>query len=209
MDYPVTLDKTLHNFPVDQLGPQGQAAWQLLQDKGYEVKIGLTPELAASIMEMAVEPSIREYCPKDSSERFTNQAAIENWLQKGRAMFLLVKKDVLPETRLVGYGWVGAGRSPHVPEGEATFALRIGEAGQGRGLATSFSRLVISGAAILFDTTCVWLETWESNAGAVHIYHKLGFGDITQQASERPTATGGTVQDTRLYMTLADTLLNP
>jgi ribosomal protein S18 acetylase RimI-like enzyme len=204
MAYPTTFDTNLNDFPADKLGPVGQDAWRQLGEKGYEIKTGLTAEVAAAIYKLSLEPSIREYCPKDSSERFRDEPAVQLWLQKGRAVFLLVQKDT---GSVVGYGWAGPGTSTKV-EGDTTFAIRIAEAGQGQGLATSYTRLIIAGAAILFGAKNFWLETWQSNAGAVHVYHKIGAQDAGQEASQRPTMAGGTVQDTRLYMVLPGQLLN-
>jgi ribosomal protein S18 acetylase RimI-like enzyme len=91
-----------------------------------------------------------------------------------------------------------------VPGGETTFAIRVGEAGQGQGLATPFAWLIVVGAAQVYEARKFWLETWQSNEGAVHIYHKIGFVDVDSQNDTRPTTAGGEVPDTRLYMSLSD-----
>lgn len=179
-------------------GVYSEAAEELAQ-KGYEVCVGLTEEYADAIAEMSLQPSIKEYCPKDSSGRFASREATAEWIKKGRAVFLLVKSD---DKSLAGYGWVGSGTSAHVPGGETTFALRVGEQSQGQGLATPFSRLILAGSDVLYGAKKLWLETWQSNAGAVHIYHKVGFEDVHQHAGERATQNGGILTDTRLYMSL-------
>lgn len=209
MSYPTDFVNTPQPFPVNELGPQGKTAYHQLADKGYEVVVGLTPELADAIEQIAQEPSLKEYVPKDLTERFTDRQAVEKWLSKGRATFLLVRRDQGDGLVLVGYGWIGARTSDHVPGAESTFAIRVGEAGQGQGLATPFARLIISGAAILYDTQKLWLDTWESNAGAVHVYHKIGAVDVDNEVAERPTANGQDVPDNRIYMSLPDELLNP
>jgi ribosomal protein S18 acetylase RimI-like enzyme len=129
--------------------------------------------------------------------------ATEQWLTKQRAVFLLMDQG----GQLAGYGWVGASESELVPGGETTFALRIGEAGQGQGLATPYTQAMLTGAAALFGAKQFWLETWASNQGAVHVYHKVGFVDVAQVSGERPTTSGGMVADTRLYMSLPDGLV--
>ncbi len=85
--------------------------------------------------------------------------------------------------------------------------MRVGEASQGQGLATPFSRLILAGSATLYGSQDMWLETWASDGAAVHIYHKLGFEDVDSQVDQRPTAGGQTVADTRLYMSLPNELL--
>lgn len=179
-----------------------------LANQGYEVHTGLNTKFGDAIVEMALEPAIKEYCPNDSGSRFSDRHATENWLQKGRAVFLLLKHDYTDDDlHMVGYGWAGAAKSPHVPEGETTFAIRIGEAGQGRGLATPFAKLIVNASAILYDARNMWLETWKSNGGAVHVYHKIGFEDVTEVPAQRTTANGEKVPDTRIFMSLPNKLL--
>lgn len=207
MNFPYAFNEQTQSLPYDQFGPIGKGDFDLLADKGYEVRVGLTPELAAQITVLSEEKAIKEYCPKDSAERFASLEATQRWLTKGRAVFLLIKSDER-NPQVVGYGWVGPGKSEHAPGGEMSFAIRIGETGQGQGLATPYLRLILAGAAVMFKARNVWLETWQSNGGAVHVYHKIGAVDVAQEILERPTADGGTVRDTRLYMTIADNLLN-
>src|SRR5581483_3049165 len=129
----------LQQIRPDKVKPNAQTALSELNEKGFQVFTGLTPELAADVLIMSKEPAIREYCPKDSSERFSDQAAVQDWLSKGRAFFSLQR-----DGQLIGYGWTGQATSSHVSGGQTTFALRIGEAGHGQGLATPFSWVTIS-----------------------------------------------------------------
>jgi ribosomal protein S18 acetylase RimI-like enzyme len=204
MDYPTNFADDSQTYPVDKLGPVGRQAWQDLADKGYEVRVGLTKDMAGKIQTLSQEPSIREYCPKDYEERFSDEAATRHWLQKGRAMFTLLK-----DGQMAGYGWVGAGDSEQVPQGRHTFAIRLSEHFQGQGLAAPFMRLIISGGAILFGANDYWLEAWQSNAGAVHIYHKLGAVDEGQEMSDRKGRDGHQVSDIRLFLSLPNDAINP
>ena len=170
-----------------------------VEEKGFELHYGLTAEMAEAIVEMALEPAIKEYCPNDHGSRFSSLEATRAWLQKGRAVFLLVKGN-----QLAGYGWTGDSESRHVPGGQTTFAIRIGEAGQGQGMATPFARLIVAASAALNEAQDFWLETWQSNAAAVHIYHKIGFEDVAEESGERPTNEGGNVADTRIFMRLSN-----
>jgi ribosomal protein S18 acetylase RimI-like enzyme len=104
------------------------------------------------------------------------------------------------ERQLAGYGWVGAKHSAQVPGGETTFSLRVGENHQGKGLATPFAAALLAGAAVTYGTPHMWLETWASNAGAVHIYEKLGFHTVAEKSDTRPSVNGQMVADTRLFM---------
>jgi ribosomal protein S18 acetylase RimI-like enzyme len=204
-DFPTGFS-TIRPVSTMQAGDQAAAAFRQLAAQNYALHLGLTPEHAAQILTMSQEPAIREYCPKDSSERFTNRKATEKWLAKQRAVFLLFEQN--GTRRLVGYGWAGPAIDSHVPAGRMTFALRIGQAGQGRGLAAPFSWLIIAVTAKRYGVQHFWLETWASNGAAVHIYHKLGFETVAEESSRRPAAVGGTVADTRVYMYLPDKLLS-
>ncbi|PIZ62729.1 hypothetical protein COY17_01970 [Candidatus Saccharibacteria bacterium CG_4_10_14_0_2_um_filter_52_9] len=205
--FPSSFSDIARPLSPDQLSETARQDIERLAEQGYEIHFGLTPEYAEAIINMALELAIREYCPNDSGKRFASQEATKDWLSKERATFLLFKRNA-GGLQLAGYGWVGSGTSLHVPGGETTFALRIGEIGQGQGLATPFARLIVLGSASLYGARNMWLETWQSNGGAVHVYHKIGFVDVDQEAGERPTANGETVADTRLFMSLPDSQLS-
>lgn len=199
--FPDHYDDALQAVPVEQMSEAGQQAVASLQGKGYEVQTGLTPEYADAIAAMSREPSIKEYCPKDSSERFTTRETTAQWLSKKRATYLLLQVLDNGEKQLAGYGWVGAKQTSQVPGGATTFSLRVGENHQGKGLATPFACALLAAAEAVYDAPHMWLETWASNAGAVHIYQKLGFTQVAEKADERPSVSGQMVADTRLYMT--------
>lgn len=207
MNFPTSFDHQTTLVPSDKFGDIGAQDAQKLADLGYEVHYGLTTDFADSIARLALEPAIKEYCPNDCGNRFANRDATERWLAKARGTFLLLKRVEDKQPELVGYGWVGAGTNAHAPGGEATFAIRIGEAGQGQGLATPFARLIVFGAAVVYGAHDIWLETWQSNGGAVHVYHKIGFEDVAQEESERLTGDGTRIPDTRLFMMLSNDLL--
>ena len=199
--FPDSYDNELRPLPAEQMSEDGRAAIESLKTKGYEVQAGLTPEYADAIAAMALEPSIKEYCPNDSGSRFINRQTTADWLSKKRATFLLLHKSDNGQLELAGYGWVGAKQNLLISGGETTFSLRVSENHQGKGLAAPFSVSMLSAATAIYGAKHMWLETWESNGGAVHIYHKIGFTDVASKQEERPTATGQMVADTRLFMT--------
>jgi GNAT superfamily N-acetyltransferase len=200
--FPDAYDTALQPLPAEQMSEAGQQAIESLKSKGYEVQAGLTPEYADAIARLSLEPSIQEYCPKDSSERFTNREATAQWLSKKRATYLLLHRSDDGSLGLAGYGWVGTKQSPHVPGGETTFSLRVSENHQGKGLAAPFSVAMLAAATATYGAPHIWLETWASNGGAVHIYHKIGFNDVADQAEDRPSRVGPNVPDIRMYMTI-------
>lgn len=198
--FPTSFDQDLHSLPEDSLSFEAKQAIAYLRDKGYEVKSGLTTAIAEEISIMTQEKSIREYCPKDGSERFSNLETTKEWLSKSRAMYVLLYQPAQGEPTLAGYGWVGAKTSDHVSGGQTTFSLRVSEKHQGKGLAAPFSLCMLEAADVEFSAPHMWLETWKSNGGAVHIYHKLGFTDVGESRDTRPSTTGTDVEDVRIYM---------
>jgi ribosomal protein S18 acetylase RimI-like enzyme len=201
--FPTILTDTTQPLSELLVDSADQEIIQQLAAQNYEVHLGLTPEFAAAIAVIAEQSSIREYCPRDRAERFKNRTVTEEWLSKGRAVFLLLRRTDEGELQIAGYGWSGRGTSPEVPGGETTFALRINETDQGHGLSAPFAKLILSATTALYGAPYLWLETWASNGGAVHVYHKLGFATVTEKPGDRPTAVGQTVPDVRFYMTLS------
>src|SRR4051812_40826417 len=125
MNYPNSLAGQTQLLAKDQLNPKHAEAFDKLTAQGYEIHTGLTVGFADAITEMANEPSIRAYCPRDCTLRFADRKTTIQWLSKGRATFLLLKRSGSGQM-LGGYGWVGSASSPQVPGGETTFAVRIG-----------------------------------------------------------------------------------
>ncbi len=186
-----------------QLDPKLDPYINDLNTKGYKVAQGLNEDYAEQIVAMAKEPAIREYCPNDAEERFTNVESAKAWLSRAKAVFLLIDSS----NKLAGYGWVGVEPVTHIENSEVTFALRIGQSAGGKGLATPFSYLILYGANVLFGAKNIWLATWGSNAAAVHIYHKIGFKDAIEYPLTRQRPDGSKVDDHRYYMALDNSLL--
>ncbi len=197
--FPTTLDDQPVWLDPELLTTDAKVMLQFLHDTGYGVQIGITEEDAAKLSIISLQPSIRNYCPKDHTERFKNLEATQKWLVKGRATFLLKERNT---NDIAGYSWSGPGTNEHVPEGTLTGALRLNEQHQGKGLARPFLAVVLDYTTKNYPNEVVWFETWASNVGAVHIYEKLGFTIVDSSASTRKTDVGNTVEDTRLFMKL-------
>ena len=172
----------------------------VLESRGYNVSLGLTKSDAEKLSDISKQPSIKEYCPRDCSTRFKDLSSTESWLAKGHQVYLLKEKS---SGEIAGYAWSGNGTSPHIPEGSITCALRLNENFQGQGLATPFFAVVIAHTKKTYPGETIWLEGWESNLGAIHVYKKLGFKLVASEESTRPALNGETIQDTRLFMTLS------
>lgn len=207
-EFPTSFSQVRPLADKDMEGKAAGESLRHLMQNGYRVVCGLNEDYLRQVQALAAEPAMREYTPKDLTERFKDENTAHQWLSKGRAMYLLVKDVGTGQPALAGYGWAGAGRTDTVPNGRNTFAVRIGEIGRGQGLAAPFSWLIIAASAKQYGARDFWLETWQSNGAAVHVYHKLGFQDVAALAAERPAADGGSVADTRLFMELPNDRLS-
>ncbi len=199
-DYPTTFADDVFAEQGNDLSDTAKQALARLSEKGYVVHTGLRRTDVAALHALSLQPSIREYCPNDCTKRFKDEQTTANWLEKGRLAVLLVHKKT---GAIAGYGWFGPGTSEHVPSGRETFGLRVSEDHQGNGLATPFLTVILDLAKQRYEVQQLWLESWQSNAGALHVYQKLGFVTVHTEPARRPTKNNATTPDTRVYMVLA------
>lgn len=202
-------DFALVSTPIQKgLGQKGDEAIDFLDSKGFVVLDGFTEKIAQDVMEIAKQPHIREFCPRDvTDERFASIESTRHWLARKHAVFTLARDLGDNNWQTIGYGWTGPKTTLEVPGGEITFALRIGEDGLGQKLAAPFSQVILSATAKLYGGKHIWLETRASNGPGLHTYIKLGFKEITRQPSPLLTLSGEYVDDERVYMLFPDQLL--
>lgn len=197
--FPTTCTDTPLWLEAHDVAPHQRTHLETLADRGYRVQIGLTREDALQLSTLSQQPLIRTYARADSETRFKDYAATEQWLAKGRLVFLLKPVD---SPVVAGYGWTGPGTSPYVPAGTLTGGLRLSELHQGRGLARPFLSLVLAYTQRKKPNDVMWFGTWQSNEAAVHIYETVGFTTVADHPDHRLTLDGKTVDDVRLFMQL-------
>ncbi len=185
--------------PLDSHPMAVNDAINALADKGFGIQLGMTRKDTPALQLLSMQDSIRKYCPKDCTERFKDEQTIEHWLKKERLVFLLKQND---SGELAGIAWTGPGTSPRISDGKLTGGVRLSENFQGLGLATPFLAIVLGYTNHSYSSEILWFECWESNAGALHIYQKLGFQIVQTEPAPRPTPAGTTEPDTRVYMKL-------
>src|SRR5262249_45981907 len=150
------------------------------------IAVGLSRDMLPAIQTMAQQEHIADYCHRDMTEdRFATEDTTGHWLSRGRAFFVLAKKNENGELHPVGYGWSGPGKSSEVPEGETTWAVRLGNEAVGQKLSEPFSRIIVDATSSRFGADNIWLETWQSNAAGVHTYGKLGFELVGSKPDKR------------------------
>lgn len=155
----------------------------LLEGREFTITTGFPPEALTEMIPIANSEAVREFCPKDSLERFGDGEMAERWLKKGRELFLL--RD-MGNKALAGYGWTGSETSEHVPDADTTFAVRLSPAYAGRGLAPPFTRSIVASSRLLHGGS-TWLETWRSNEAAIRTYLKAGAVLVSTMDADRPS----------------------
>ena len=197
--FPTTFASTQQWLNAVETDTQTATSLEALAFKGYRMQLGLMRADVPSLQAMSVQDSIRAYCPKDCTKRFADEHTTEQWLKKGRLVFLLKEAS---SDDLAGIAWTGPGTSPHILDGKITGGIRVHEDHQGRSLAAPFLSATLSYTRACYSTDLVWFETWASNAGAVHTYQKIGFTAIGSDPTPRLLPNHTTAPDTRLYMIL-------
>jgi ribosomal protein S18 acetylase RimI-like enzyme len=204
--YPTDFTKCIEMVEPAELEPVNRFAAAQLLEKGYRLSVGVRGIDVPEIGRIARQAGVMEYCPGDAEDRFTSAMAMRTWMQKkeGRGMVLLRSQE---QCRVVGYGWVGPGRSRELPGCTTTFAVRLDEAVAGQGLGRLFTAGIVAVARRRYGATNIGLETWATNGAAVNSYRKAGAQFVHIGREElRPTldsryeSRGGQRPDHRISM---------
>jgi hypothetical protein len=196
--FPKTLVEQVQPITED-IGERGNDALARLNERGFTVARGLTPYYAGSLAVISQQDHIREYCPRDTAERFPTPPAIEKWHAKkdGRAPFLLLS-DVMYKGAPIGeaidgYGWSGTEPCEALPDHPITTAYRLARRGLRQGLFGDFVQVVTSATNTFYaEGEGIGLETWFSNEKAVGAYEEVGYELLdTGEVELRPTLNPG------------------
>lgn len=194
-EFPTTFTDTPLVLTPQHVQPKHADIISGLESRGYGIVAGLREQDVQDITRIAGQPGVREFCPKDIRQRWTNIDATRKQLNKdgGRGVFRLVKLvDHLDpiDGDTVGYGWTGKSSEDErakLPRCENTFAIRLDSAVARQGLGRRFTAGIVVGSMALFNAHNIGLETWASNVGAVKSYFGAAAEFVTGQNSERVT----------------------
>lgn len=141
-----------------------------LEERGYHLYRGWSDTIAEQLVALSHQPHILAFTPNDAATRFSSVEAAHEWHDsRERTVYTLGSEAV------AGLIWFGKAQSSHV-EGDYTFAIRIYEAAQGKGLA----RPLMNAAHEDFRehtpyNNAIWLETDVDNVAARALYEKTGY----------------------------------
>lgn len=213
--FPENLTDTVQALePGSDLGERADYWLHRLHDARLHVALGLGASLQPQLHALANEPSIKEFCPNDATDRRFGStpgdiAPMQTWISKnGGRGFVGIYTEIAPSptARLLAYGWAGTERHAHFPNADVTTAYRVGEQGssiarhirandKARGahepapfrLGLALGEMVIATATHFgASPRDISLETWASNVGARALYEHLGFTQDQEKAPNIP-----------------------
>jgi hypothetical protein len=208
--YPTDFAPEFRPFtPDDDLGEAGSAAVRLLANHGFVVAEGVLRSQVSRLGEIAQEPHIVEYCPKDPVTRFGDVDMVTAWLEKGRVSVPIYevspgKPLTTADIRRLDEGdvstivnsWWGREKNKHIPSAPITSAFRTSQRGRelGRELGIRFGALsvdlVLTSAGVVHEEDLheFSLENWKSNRAGGKLYEAKGFVlGAEPMEDERPT----------------------
>jgi len=144
---------------------------------GFKVYEGWDDKLAAGIVAGSKEPEMRKRVPRDIAERFSDEAAAQEWYERNEK----VVYSLGGRAALAGVIWFSKNPRPEIGA-DFTFAIRMYEQARGRGLATDF----MTAAHYDFETAKqykgnIWLATDTTNLAALRLYEKNGYVTVDEE----------------------------
>lgn len=160
--------RTTHPYKPSMLSNFDILTWQ-------EPNMGCSTHILMQIIEKSNQERMLKTVPRDSSERLKNPEAYKSWASKGILFFALTDYS----SNVGGLIWFERRENPLAPDAETTFAIRIYDGYEGRGLAKPFMNVAHFMLPKLMDVSPnVWLETDVDNDPARGLYKSFGYEEI-------------------------------
>ena len=148
-------------------------AAKTLDERGYPLYRGWGDDVAQQLVELSQQSHILQYTPNDHGRRFASEQSAHDWYHAHeRAVY------TLGEHAIDGIIWFGESRSD-IADGDYTFAIRMYEGAQGKGLARGFMQGAHQDFREQLDYDgAIWLETDIDNVAARALYAKAGYQEV-------------------------------
>lgn len=158
---------------MNERTPIYNPAADTLNERGYLLYRGWGDEVAQQLVGLSRQPHIQQYTPNDQARRFASEQSAHEWYAAHeRAVY------TLGEQAVDGIIWFGQARSD-IADGDYTFAIRMYEGAQGKGLARGFMQGAHQDFREQLDYDgAIWLETDTDNAAARALYAKSGYQEV-------------------------------
>lgn len=140
-----------------------------------EPEIGCWTQTLRQIIEKSKQERLLRTVPKDSTSRFKDLDTYKIWSSTGILFFALTDYS----GDVGGLIWFAKKPNPAVPQADTTFAIRMYDGYEGRGLAKPFMSVAHFMLPRLMDAgPDVWLETDTANDPARGLYKSFGYEEI-------------------------------
>jgi|GEM_PF-130739 uncharacterized cofD-like protein len=151
---------------------------QEYQQSEFLILRGLSAALRQQLQDKSTQTHIRLWTPRDADERFVSEEAIRQREAGGDVFYPLITPSS-GISELAGIVWVKhKNLTPH-SRFDTTFAIRLYERYEGRGLATGFLQSCLRDYSYLHPSSQhFWLEVQAGNQRAKELYTKLGFHSV-------------------------------
>jgi len=160
--------KTTHPYKSAKLANFEIRTWE-------EPAYGYWTDTLHQIICKSKQERLQKTVPKDSTVRFKNLNTYKSWASTGVLFFALANHS----GDVGGLIWFEKKQNPIIPEAETTFAIRMYDGYEGRGLAKPFMSVAHFMLPKLMDVNQhIWLETDADNTPARGLYTSFGYEQI-------------------------------
>jgi hypothetical protein len=171
----IIRQKTTHPYKPAKLAKFEIITWE-------EPEFGCWTQTARQIIEKSKQERIQRTVPKDTTVRFKDIDTYKVWASTGKLFFALTDYS----GDVGGLIWFSKHQHSLVPEADTTFAIRIYDGYEGRGLAKPFMSVAhFLLPKLMAVSPHVWLETDTNNAPALLLYQSFGYRHVETSETER------------------------
>ncbi len=148
-----------------------------LNNAGYIVHHGWSDDIEKQLVELSTQPHILKDTPNDAARRFSSTEAARKWHDDHERSVYTLADQALAEVapQIKGLIWFGRSERDDLAA-EYTFAIRMYDGAQGKGLAKPFMKAAHEDFRNSYDGA-IWLETSTDNLAARALYRKVHYSE--------------------------------
>lgn len=168
-----TKPKTTHPYKPAKLADFEIVTWQ-----------EPTQGCSESVLQQIIDKSQQERMSnlEDATKRFKNPSTYKSWANSGKLFFALTEYS----GEVGGLIWFSQKQNSIVPDADMSFAIRMYDGYEGRGLARPFMNVAHFMLPKLMEVSGhTWLETDADNYQALGLYKSFGYRQIETSETER------------------------
>ena len=150
---------------------------QPLNDASYAVHRGWSDDFEQQLVELSMQSHILKDTPHDASRRFSSTEMARQWYKDHERTVYTLAHCAIDESapQINGLIWFGKSQRDDL-DAEYTFAIRMYQGAQGKGLAKPFMKAAHEDFRNNY-TGAIWLETSTDNLAARALYRKVNYSE--------------------------------